>query len=186
METRERVDNVTWRGFEEFLEARGEKTPRVTYLRGVLDLMSPSTSHEKIGRRIAAVVAEYLEHIKVPFEDVGAWLIKDQGRQVGLEPDSCFVLHHGDKERPDFAIEVVWTGRSTGKLEAYRALGISEVWYWIQGAITVFVLGPEGYEARATSACLPGFNFALCLEALEQPMLSDVRIFARARLAAQP
>lgn len=185
METRERVDNMTWRAFEEFLETRGDAAPRVTYLRGVLELMSPFTPHEETNRRIAAVVGEYLDHIGVDYEDAGAWLIKDRAREVGLEPDTCFKLHRRDKERPDFAIEVVWTGRSMGKLEAYRLLGIAEVWYWVQGAIKVFVLGEDGYVEQAISAGLPGFDFALCLEALEQPMLSDVRKFMRSRLAAK-
>jgi len=46
-----------WSDFERFLSIRGESlSPRITYLDGVLELMSPSKSHEGIKSRIVRLL----------------------------------------------------------------------------------------------------------------------------------
>ncbi|NVB78562.1 MAG: hypothetical protein HOV81_09230 [Kofleriaceae bacterium] len=47
------------------------------------------------------------------------------------------------------------------------------------------MLTDSGYEQRERSACLPGFDFALVLEMLELPTLSEVRKRIRAHFATK-
>src|SRR5258708_1621843 len=47
---------VTWDAFESFLSMRGDRLPRVAYLEGTLELMSPSRDHERLKTYFAAVV----------------------------------------------------------------------------------------------------------------------------------
>ena len=175
---------VSWEEFEAFLERRGEKLPRVTYLEGTLELMSPSRNHENLRRYFAAVVDEYLDAIGIVYDGAGAWLLKESRVEAGLEPDECYILHDPSKTKPDLAIEVVWTSGGIDKLEIYKRLGVGEVWYWIKEKIHIYVLGPNGFEERDKSVCLPEFDFALLLEMLELPTLSAVRKAIRARLTS--
>lgn len=179
------MTGVSWDAFEAFLIERGEKLPRVAYLEGTLELMSPSRPHDRISRRFAAVVEAYLDTLGIEWDSAGAWLLKHKPTNVGLEPDETFLLHEGSttRERPDLAIEVIWTSGSLDKLEIYRRLDVPEVWFWRKRGITLHVLTPNGYETRATSACLPEFRFDLVSEMVEREIpMSDVRRFLRERL----
>lgn len=176
---------VDWRAFESFLALRGDALPRVAYLEGTLELMSPSKDHEILKKYFAAVVEAYLDHAGIVYQGVGSWLLKHAPRKAGLEPDECYILHAADKPRPDLAIEVVWTSGGIGKLEIYERLGIGEVWFWIDDEITVHVLTEDGYEQLDRSLCLPDFDFSLVLEMLELPTLSEVRKRIQAHFAAK-
>jgi Uma2 family endonuclease len=113
---------------------------------------------------------------------VGAWLLKHAPKEAGLEPDDCYIIGDLDKPVPDLAVEVVWTSGGIGKLEVYRRLGVGEVWFWKDDAITFHVLVGDTYEQRETSACVPQFDRQLAYEMLELPSLSDVKRALRERL----
>jgi Uma2 family endonuclease len=74
------------------------------------------------------------------------------------------VLHRdrrvvGERDRPDIAIEVIWTSGDIDKLEVYRKLGVREVWYYERGTLRFFALrgerGREGYAEIPQSGFLP-------------------------------
>lgn len=178
------LGGLSWSDFESFIAMRGEDAagPRVTYLKGTLELMSPSLDHEVIKKRLAAIVEAYLDHLGVRYQGVGSWLLKHAPGEVGLEPDECYILHDLKKTRPDLAIEVVWTSGGIDKLEVYRGLGVPEVWYWTEDALTFYALGEHGYEVRETSVCVPNFDKSIVGEMLQLEALSDVRRALRARL----
>jgi Uma2 family endonuclease len=179
------MNGITWDAFESFLSMRGNALPRVSYLEGTLELMSPSKDHEILKKYFAAVVEEYLDHLGIVYDGAGSWLLKHAPLGAGLEPDECYLLHDPDKSRHDLAIEVVWTSGGISKLEIYERLGVGEVWFWDDDAITVHVLTDRGYEQRDRSACLPGFDFALVLAMLKLPTLSEVRRQIRAHFASK-
>lgn len=181
------LKDVSWDAFEAFLIERGEKLPRVAYLEGTLELMSPSRDHDRISRRFAAVVEAYLDTLEIEWDSAGAWLLKHKPTNSGLEPDETYLFHDAGmhRERPDLAIEVIWTSGSGSidKLEIYRRLEVAEVWFWRKRGITIHVLTPEGYETRPTSVCLPEFDFALVTEMVQRDLLmSEVRRVLRQRL----
>ena len=178
------MSGLSWGDFESIVSMRGEDAagPRVTYLEGTLELMSPSLDHEVIKKRLAAIVEAYLDQLGVRYQGVGSWLLKHAPSEVGLEPDECYILHDLQKTRPDLALEVVWTSGGIDKLEVYRRLGVPEVWYWTEDTLTFFVLGDAGYAARETSLCVPNFDKSVVGEMLQLEGLSDVRRALRERL----
>ncbi len=173
---------LSWSDFQSFLDLRGETGPRVTYLEGTLELMSPSRDHEAIKMRLAAVVQAYLDTIGITYDGAGAWLLKNAPDEAGLEPDDCYIVGDIEKDRPDLALEVVWTSGGISKLEVYRRLGVAEVWIWKNDVLTFHVLVGDSYEERDTSTCIPSFDKRLAYEMLELPALSDVRRALRQRL----
>lgn len=173
---------LRWDDFETFLALRGQTRPRVTYLEGTLELMSPSKDHEVIKTRLATVVEAYLVRLGVAFEGVGEWLIKHASSEAGLEPDECYIIGDLDKDRPDLAIEVVWSSGGLDKLEIYRRLGVGEVWIWRDDALTFHVLVDGAYEIREQSRCVPAFDVHLAYEIMSLESLAAVHHRLRERL----
>jgi Uma2 family endonuclease len=158
------MSGMSWDAYESLLALRGERgRPKLAFLDGVVELMSPSRHHEGIKRVIGHLVEVYCAERGIPWQGYGEWTQRDPGEKAGLEPDECYVFDRDPerKDRPDLAIEVVWTAGGIDKLEIYRRLAIPEVWFWARDRITVFVLGASGYEQRATSACVPGIDLDL-------------------------
>jgi Uma2 family endonuclease len=76
-----------------------------------------------------------------------------------------------DPQRPDLAIEVIWTSGGLDKREIYRALGVREVWFWRKGRLTVHALRPAGYEeiaGRRAAPSGPGLPHAANAEWLDR------------------
>lgn len=177
------MSNVSWNDFESFIAVRGEDAagPRVAYLEGTLELMSPSADHESIKKCFAIVVEAYLDHLGVRYRGVGSWLLKHAASKVGLEPDECYLIGDVTKPRPDLALEVAWTSGGMDKLELYRRLGVPEVWIWKRNTVSFFVLTDDGYAQQPTSSYIPTFDPALLAEMLALETHSDVKRELRKR-----
>jgi Uma2 family endonuclease len=81
-------------------------------------------------------------------------------------------------ELPDVAIEVVWTSGGIDKLEIYRRLGVSEVWFWKDGRIDVHVLQQGRYEPATSSNVFPDLDFVQLCACLDRPTaMQAVRAF---------
>lgn len=151
---------VSWRDYERLLRIRGESSvPRLTYLEGTLEIMSPSRSHESIKSVIGRLVEVWCMERGVDFSPYGSWTLKDEEKERGAEPDECYVFGSiAEPDRPDLAIEVVWTSGRIDKLHVYRELDVREVWYWRKGVITPYVLRGERYRAVKKSKALPDLD----------------------------
>jgi Uma2 family endonuclease len=176
---------VPWSHYEAQLALRGEASvPRMAYLEGTLELMSPSKDHERIKSYIGRLVETYALECGVELSPYGAWTLKHAPRETGVEPDECYLVGSDqDRDRPDLAIEVIWTSGGLDKLEIYRRLGVAELWFWRSGAIEIYVLGANGYARAQHSACLPGLDVELLCAHLDRPTLTQAIRDFRAALA---
>ncbi|MCO5169635.1 MAG: Uma2 family endonuclease [Planctomycetes bacterium] len=169
-----RLSGVTWADYERLLEIRGEAAvPRLTFLEGELEIMSPSRDHERLKSMIGRLVEVYCLHRGLRFTPYGSWTLKDRGAERGAEPDECYVLGDDDAERPHLAIEVVWTSGGLDKLEVYRKLGVQEVWTWRKGRILVHALRGDRHEELARSELLPGLDLEQLTGFLDRPTAFD-------------
>lgn len=173
---RVRMSLVSWDRFESFLELRGDVAgPRVTYLKGTLELMSPSRDHERIKKRLACIIEAYLSRLDIPWEGAGSWMLQNALAEAGLEPDECYLLNDTSQQRPDLALEVVWTSGGIDKLEVYRRLGVPEVWFWKEDVLRFFVLRDSEYTERSQSHFIPSFDKQLAYYLLALGTLRDVQ-----------
>ncbi len=161
------LHGISWAHYEMLLMIRGDDTGvRMTYLRGELELMSPSADHEGIKKGLARLLEAYAEEKNVDLNGFGSWTIRKAIQARGIEPDECYMLGSG-KTVPDLAIEVVWTSGGIDKLEVYRGLGVQEVWIWRENTLTVYHLN-DGQLIRAESShLLPELDLALLLQFLD-------------------
>lgn len=156
------LPNATWADFQQVLEARGANAvPRVSYLEGVLELMTPSRTHEAVTSMIGRLVEAWCMEKGVEITPYRSWTLENKQAERGVEPDECYVLgDNPDPAQPDLAIEVIWTSGSIDKLEIYRKLGIREVWIWKHGSIQVHALRNEQYEPLERTELLPGIDLS--------------------------
>ncbi len=162
---------VPWSHFEAQLALRGDApVPRMAYLDGALELMSPSKDHERIKSYLGCLLEAYALERNIDLSPYGAWTLKHAPATAGLEPDECYIVGADqDKRVPDLAIEVVWTSGGIDKLEIYRRLGVAEVWTWKGERIEVHVLAGDRYERTETSRLFPDLDLALVVSLLDRP-----------------
>jgi Uma2 family endonuclease len=151
---------ATWEDYQRIQRLRGDgSVPRLAYLDGVLELMSPSLTHEALKSRIGRLVEVWCLERGVEFNAYGSWTLKSKKANRGVEPDECYVFGEvSAPRRPDLAIEVVLTSGGLDKREIYRALRVREVWFWRKGRLTVHALRAGGYEEIAGSEVLAGID----------------------------
>jgi len=173
---------ATWSDFQRILAIRGDgPVPRLTFLEGVLELMSPSKSHEGIKSVLGCLVEAWCVEKGVEITPFGSWTLEDAAVERAAEPDECYIVGDCEAERPDLAIEVVWTSGGINKLEVYRKLRVREVWIYQKGALRLFELQGERYEPLAVSKVLTGIDHEmLCKFVLVRPMTRAVREFRAA------
>jgi Uma2 family endonuclease len=174
--------DLSWEDFETLLAIRGDQAGvRVAFLRGTLELMTPSRDHEILKTKLARLLEAYAEELGLELEGYGSWTLKGEERDRAVEPDECYSIGPAGRV-PDFAIEVVWTGGGLDKLEIYRRLGVREVWILEDGRIAIFVLRDDTWERIARSEILPQVDIALVESLLEIPTQTAAVRALRARL----
>lgn len=179
--------DVSWEDYERLLEMRGDRSaPRIAYLEGTVEIMTPSREHEGLKSVIGCLVEVYCLVSGVEFQTYGSWTIKERKEERGVEPDECYVFGTELPARPHLAIEVIWTSGGMNKLAIYRRLGVSEVWVWRRGRIAVHVLRGDEYEAAARSLDLPGIDLDQLTTFLDRPTTSQAMREYRAALEAPP
>jgi Uma2 family endonuclease len=167
---------VTWADYLRLLEIRGDRSaPRITYLEGTLEIMSPSRTHEEIKSYIGRLVEAWCLERGIEFTPYGSWTLKNKRQKRGAEADECYVFgpEPKRKRRPDLAIEVIWTSGGIDKLNVYRKLAVREVWHWADGSIRIDVLRGAQYEAAPASEALPGIDLEQLASFLDRPTASQ-------------
>jgi len=169
------LHGATWADYQRLLEMRGESSsPRIAYLEGALEIMTPSRPHETLKSIIGCLVEVYCLENEIEFTPVGSWTLENKEEARGVEPDECYVFGTDtDPDKPDLAIEVVWTSGGLDKLDIYRKLRVREVWFWRRGRLTVHVLRGETYEERPASEVLAGIDLAELVQYLDRPTASQ-------------
>lgn len=168
------LSHVSWDDYERLLAMRGDHSaPPIAYLEGEVEIMGPSQTQEGIKSVIGALIETYCLEREIPFSTYGSWTLKDSERKRGAEPDECYVFGTGEADRPQLAIDVVWTLGRIDKLDIYRLLGVAEVWYWRMGHIQPYALRGERYVPIERSGVLPGLDIERLTSFIERPTTYD-------------
>ena len=179
--------DVSWDELERRLAAKGDASvPRLAYLDGVLELVTPSRGHEQHGSWIGSLVEVYALERGIELSAFGSWTLLDRLRHAGAEPDECYILGDDSEEkltRPHFAIELQWSRSAIDKLEVYKRLGVREVWLWARpNTIAVHILKRGKFHQVGRSACLPDLDLELLCSFLDRPTMTRAMRDFRAAL----
>ncbi|GBF80417.1 Uma2 family endonuclease [Aphanothece sacrum] len=161
------LKDVSWRQFETILDELGEnRTARISYSYGVLEIMVPLPEHEKDKEIIGEIVKLLLDALNIDFEALGSTTFKNEQMNQAVEPDTCFYIKNQEavigKNRldlsidppPDLAIEIDITSRT--QLDNYRLLGVPELWRYCQDNLTINLLQDGEYIDALNSPNFPG------------------------------
>jgi Uma2 family endonuclease len=142
----------------------------MTYLDGVLELMSPSKLHERIARLLNRLIAAWTEERGIAIQSCGSMTFQRGDLKRGLEPDECYYIRHEAEVRgreeldlsldppPDLVVEVDVSSPSRNRLPLYDVLNVPEVWLWRESNLRFLILDETGvYSERDQSPSLSGF-----------------------------
>lgn len=79
--------------------------------------MSPGRSRERIHTLFGRLVEAYADECDIALDGYGSWTLKDEAVARGVEADECYILGDPEADRPDLAIEVIWTSGGLDKLD---------------------------------------------------------------------
>jgi Uma2 family endonuclease len=164
------LSGVSWQEYEKLLAHLGDSSRyRVSYLEGMLEIVSPSRRHEVSKKDIARLLEVYLEEAEIDFWGLGSTTFRRRQDEAGKEPDECYCIET-EKDFPDLAIEVVLTSGGINTLELYRRLGVKEVWFWQPNRLQVYHLNECGqYQEQAASQLLPNLDISLLAKYVNAP-----------------
>jgi len=176
------LHDVTWEDYERLLEIRGDHSaPRISYLEGEVEIMSPSKDHEQIKSYIGHLLETWCIDRDIDVSPFGSWTLKQKKHRRGAEADECYIFGTGRRDRPQLAIEVEWTSGGIDKLEIYRKLSVDEVWYWRKGIIEIYVMTDGSFVRVDRSHVLPDLDVELLASMLDRETLTQaVRDFRKA------
>lgn len=157
--------DVSWAGYQMLLEMRGDNPrPRISYLEGTVELMSPSRNHDVDKKRLARLLEAWSDEAGIDLDGEGSWTVKKKTVKRGAEADECYVVcgrHRTPPSAPDIVIEVVRSSGGIDKLDVWRLLRAREVWFWEDDALSFHVLRGTHYVAATRSSLLPTLDPAL-------------------------
>jgi Uma2 family endonuclease len=166
------LEGVTWQQYDALMALFTNQFPalRMTYLEGILELMTTSPEHERLKTIIARLIEAFAEELDLDLNGYGSATFRKEAAARGLEPDECYCL--GELyDVPDIALEIVLTSGGIDKLRVYQGLGVKEVWFWENQRLSIYSLVEEskGYEALQTSQLLPQLDVALLASFVDNP-----------------
>lgn len=134
----------TWEQFKHIQKGlEGYPGLRLSYYSGTVEVLMPGENHEFFKTIIGFLVEFFLMNRGVEFIPAGSATQEKQGVASAQADESYWV---GQKKAvPDLSIEVIFSNR-VNKLERYKALGVTEVWFWEDGLLTLHHLREQGYE----------------------------------------
>jgi Uma2 family endonuclease len=170
------IHHRSWSDFTNFLGDLSEnRSTRIAYHAGTLEIMSPLAAHERPHRIIAAIITTILESQERDWEDFGSTTIK-RSPLAGIEPDTCFYIQNSNRVKgctnldlasyppPDLAIESDLTSLTV--ISAYVALQVPEVWVYRNQQLTIYVLEKQNYQESSVSLAFPTIPIATLIPQL--------------------
>jgi len=159
------LHGISWAAYLAIGKALGETTSiRLAYLRGALEIMSPSDLHEARKTSIHNLLFAYAQERDLFLTGYGSTTFRKRVKACGAEADQCYVLRDPRGKRvlaPDLAIEVVLSPWSLAKQAIYAELGVKELWLVRRGGIEVHVLRGGTYRGTVRSHLLPDLDLEL-------------------------
>lgn len=160
------LKNVSWSEFENILAELGDqRASRLSYSKGMLEIMVPLPEHEFSKKIIGDLVSALLDELGIEFWPLGSVTIKKQSMLEGVEPDECYYITNESAVRgrdrlnfeidppPDLAIEIDITSRTA--FDNYEVLGVPEFWRYDGQKLQINILQNGKYIQSQTSSIFP-------------------------------
>lgn len=158
-ETRTALENISWQTFKAMLaDMSNQRSTRLAYDNGVLEIMSPLMPHENSNRLIEGFVVVLCEEFDLEYKRAGSLTLTRDDLERGSEPDSSYYIQNElrvrDKENidlatdppPDLVLEVEYSRPKIDKLKLYASMGIPEFWRFNGSTLKIYTLSKARYS----------------------------------------
>lgn len=162
------LQGVSWQTYESLLEDFASKScPHLTYDEGILEIMSPTSEHERVKHVIEMIVELLSLEIGLDVYCLASTTFKSKDLKRGFEPDTCFYIQNltsiEGKESidlevdppPDLIIEIDITSQSINKFPIYASLNMPEIWRYDGENLIIYQLSNGAYIEVISSVALP-------------------------------
>ena len=159
---------INWVGYQQLRELTGNDGPRIAYLDGMVELMTPDFLHEESTYQLGRMVTDLIVGLGIPAKGLRSSTFTRDSVEHAVEPDECFYLTNIDRivgqkkgdldilPPPDLVIEVEITSSLLDKLRLYAGLGVPEIWRYDGSHLTILLLRPDAtYAPAPTSRAFP-------------------------------
>jgi Uma2 family endonuclease len=163
------LHGISWEQFKA-IEAQLEnnRDVRLTYLSGVMEIMSPiGAEHEYIKRTLGLLLEAYMREKGIRFYATGGFTLEAPGYASGI-PDESYCIS-SRKEVPDIVIEIIVTSGSIDRKELFKPLRVPEVWFWRSNQLRIFQFQGDDYQEVNRSKFFPELDKALLLGYIAHP-----------------
>lgn len=180
------LQSIDWQTYDGFLRLLGDRSIRLTYDRGQLELMSPSYEHETYAYLLGRFLDLLTLELNLPMKAGRCTTFRRRDLERGLEADNCYYLKNAprlfgrreiDLNRdppPDLAIEVDLSSSSLDRMGIYAALGVPEIWRFDAETLRAYRLTPQGaYEETTESLAFPKLPLAELVPFLQRSAEMD-------------
>jgi len=174
------MPQVSWDDYECVLGGLAERPHfRVSYDRGILEIMSPRPEHGAYEHLISDLVLIACQVLHLRLEKCGNTTWKRRLLARGVEPDGSYYIQNArnvvgnmkaDVEAlppPDLAVEIDITNSSRKKFGIYAALAVPELWHYSGQTFQFYQLSKGKYTEVDVSPSIPGLTGEMLAEALE-------------------
>ena len=160
-------NGLKWSDYLAILAAVGDnRSSRLTYDRGKLEITMPLEKHEFSGEMIARFILILVEELGLNLKSMGSTTLNYPELDRGAEPDKEFYIQNAslvtgrevDLEKdppPDLVVEVDITNTDIDKLRLYAAMGIPEFWRYDGDTLRIYRLVETSYQEAQTSPTFP-------------------------------
>ena len=146
----------TWEHFKHLQKGYEEiSRAKLSYYEGTIEILMPGEDHSTFTQVIGYLIITFMIDQGIAFKPTGDKTQEREG-EVSAQADQSYWIEK-PKAVPDLAIEVVFTSGNASKLPKYRALGVSEVWFWEDGTLALYHLKDNEYK-RIDRSELPGLK----------------------------
>ena len=146
----------TWEHFKHLQKGYEEiSRAKLSYYKGTIEILMPGEDHSTFTHVIGYLISTFLIDCGIAFKPTGD-KTQEREEEVSAQADQSYWIEK-PKPIPDLAIEVVFTSGNASKLPKYRALGVSEVWFWEDGTLSLYHLKNGEYK-RVDQSELPGLK----------------------------
>ena len=165
------LPHVSWDTYERLLaDDQDRRVPRMTYDRGMLELVTPSMPHEVDAGTITRVVDIVSAVLGIPMVSAGGTTYRRKDLARGFEPDASFYLQSEPRIRgkreidlsidppPDLVVEMEVSRTAMSKLALFASMGIPEVWRCDGERVRIFVREGAAYREASSSLAIPSLT----------------------------
>lgn len=166
-ENRVILRGLDWTAYQTILHALPHtRAARLTYDRGVLEIVVPLEKHEFSIRLIELFLRIVLRAEGLKIRSMGSTTLDREDLDRGAEPDSSYYIQNQSKVKgreidlsqdppPDLIVEVDITHTDIDKNLLYASMGVLEFWRFNGKVWQIFQLVDRGYQEVTHSPMLP-------------------------------